>query len=130
MKLRALVVDDSRVMRGIVMNSLRKTGLAEFEFTEAESGAEAIAKFHPDRFDIVFVDWNMPQMNGIEFINLARASHKTDHIPIVMVTSEKTKEKVDLAMKTVGATAYITKPFTPEEMEMQVGRLLALMPKA
>ncbi|HZS44596.1 MAG TPA: response regulator [Blastocatellia bacterium] len=127
MKLRALVVDDSRVMRGIVMNSLRKTGLAEFEFTEAENGSDAIAKFQPDQIDILFVDWNMPQMSGIDFVRLVRAGGKTEHIPVVMVTSEKTKEKVDLALQSAGANAYITKPFTPEEMLAQLSKLMSTM---
>lgn len=65
--IKALVVDDSRIMRGMVKENLKKTELAEFEFTEAGDGAAAIDIFDPDKVDIIFVDWNMPKMNGIEF---------------------------------------------------------------
>ena len=64
-QLRALVIDDSRVMRNMVMKSLTETNLAEFEFTEAGNGQEGIEMFDADTTDIIFADWNMPGMNGI-----------------------------------------------------------------
>ena len=63
-----LVVDDSRIMRTLVMQSLTKTKLAEFTFVEAEDGADALAKFDPAKIDIVFADWNMLNMTGVEFV--------------------------------------------------------------
>jgi two-component system, chemotaxis family, chemotaxis protein CheY len=120
MKLRALVLDDSRVMRSMVMQSLRSTNLAEFEFTEAEDGVEGIAKFDPRTTDIVFADWNMPNMSGIEFVRRVRSTGKTDHIPIVMVTSEKTMGKIEEALDEARASAYICKPFTVEYLHQKL----------
>ncbi|HEY3281974.1 MAG TPA: response regulator [Armatimonadota bacterium] len=124
MKLRALVLDDSRVMRNMVMQSLNKTNLGEFEFTEAEDGEDGIRKFDPETTDIVFVDWNMPNMNGIEFVRKVRRSGKTDHIPIIMVTSEKTMGKMEEALDRAGANAYITKPFTVDKLEKKLQKLV------
>lgn len=125
MKLRALVADDSRVMRTVVMQSLRRSGLAEFEFTEAEDGADAVAKFSPDDFDILFLDWNMPNMSGFEVAKEVRGMSKTDHIPIVMVTSERTMGKMEDAFGKGGASAYICKPFTPEDLDQKLTKVIA-----
>jgi two-component system, chemotaxis family, chemotaxis protein CheY len=124
MKLRALVVDDSRVMRAMVMDSLRKTHLAEFEFCEAEDGADALGKFNPKKTDIIFADWNMPNMSGVEFVREVRAMGKTEHIPIIMVTSEKTISKMEEALDSAGANAFISKPFTVEYMQQKLGPVL------
>lgn len=121
MKLRALVVDDSRVMRMMVKDSLSKTNLAEFEFTEAVDGADALDKFNPKKTDIIFADWNMPNMSGVDFAREVRAMGNTEHIPIVMVTSEKTMSKIEEALDSAGANAFISKPFTVEYMLRKIG---------
>jgi two-component system chemotaxis response regulator CheY len=118
--LKALVVDDSRVMRRMVMDSLQKTKLAEFEFIEAEDGRDALEKVKDNEFQIAFVDWNMPNMTGVEFIREVRRLDKIedkDPIPLIMVTSEKTMGKVQEALDDAGADGFITKPFTVEELE-------------
>lgn len=124
MELRALVVDDSRVMRNMVMESLKRTKLADFTFTEATDGADALDKFNPDLIDIIFVDWNMPNMNGIDFVRTIRENKKTDHIPICMVTSEKTPDKIREALERAGANAYISKPFTVDALQRKLSELL------
>lgn len=124
MKLRALVVDDSRVMRMMVMQSLRRSNLAEFRFTEAEDGVEALAKFDPEQTDIAFIDWNMPNMTGVDFVRKIRAMGNTNHIPMVMITSEKTMGKIEEALSEAGADAYICKPFTAEELEAKLKKVI------
>jgi two-component system, chemotaxis family, chemotaxis protein CheY len=124
MKLKALVIDDSRIMRNMVMESLRRTGLADFEFVEAEDGADGVVKFNPKTVDIVFADWNMPNMSGIEFVRKVRLTTKSD-VPIIMVTSEKTVAKIEEALDSAGANAYITKPFTVEYILNKIGPLIA-----
>ncbi|MCL6628305.1 MAG: response regulator [Armatimonadetes bacterium] len=123
MKIRALVIDDSRVMRNMVKESLRKTELAEFEFDEAEDGNDGLKKFNPKSTDIIFVDWNMPNMTGIDFVRKVRSSHKQCTVPIVMVTSEKSMGKIEEALDKAGANAYITKPFTVEYMQRKLSPL-------
>lgn len=124
MKLKALVVDDSRVMRKMVKDALSKTGLAEFEFTEAEDGMDALKKFSPANTDIIFADWNMPKLSGVDFARKVRNSNKADGIPIIMVTSEKTMGKMEIALDKAGANAYICKPFTADDMRKQVGKFI------
>ena len=124
MKLNALVVDDSRVMRSVVMQALTKSGLAEFQFSEAEDGEDALESVSFQSIDIAFVDWNMPKMTGIEFVAKLRAKEKGYHIPVIMVTSEKAVGKVQDALDRAGADAYVTKPFTQDDLVRQVQPLL------
>ncbi|MBY0460572.1 MAG: response regulator, partial [Gemmataceae bacterium] len=112
--IRALVIDDSRVMRNMVMNALKQSRLATFEFTEAVDGADALTKFNPAAVDMCFVDWNMPNVTGVEFVKKARAGGTAFHVPMVMVTSEQTMAKIEEALSQAGADAYICKPFTPD----------------
>ncbi len=119
MDISALVVDDSGIMRKMVMKSLKETGLANFEFTEAEDGVEALKVFKPSKIDMIFVDWNMPRMNGFDFVKKIRATQKT-HIPIVMITTEGTMGKVQQALDRAGVDAYIIKPFTTQVLQKKL----------
>src|SRR6266849_3461519 len=106
MQLKALVIDDSGVMRKMVMKSLTEAKLAEFEFIEAEDGQVALDKLKNNEIDIAFVDWNMPNMTGIDFVKEVRKHERSnghDAIPLVMVTSEKTMGKVQEALDEAGA---------------------------
>ncbi|MBN2171598.1 MAG: response regulator [Candidatus Krumholzibacteriota bacterium] len=124
-KVTAMVVDDSKVMRNLVKQTLKKTGLAEFEFQEAEDGEEALEKFDETITDIVFADWNMPRMSGIALAKEIRNNEKNRRVPIIMVTSEKAMGKVEQALDEVGANAYVTKPFTPDEMKQKIEKIIA-----
>lgn len=124
MILRALVIDDSRIMRNMVMETLKKTELAEFEFQEANDGAEAVERFDADKTDIVFVDWNMPKMNGIEFARHLRSLSWASHIPVIMVTSEKADSKQEAAYAEARIMCYITKPFTVDQMKEKVAPII------
>jgi len=122
MDISALVVDDSGIMRKMVMKSLGETGLANFEFTEAEDGVEALKQFKPNKIDMIFVDWNMPRMNGFDFVKKIRATQKT-HIPIVMITTEGTMGKVQQALDRAGVDCYIIKPFTTAILQKKLAPL-------
>ncbi len=120
MKLKALVIDDSGVMRKMIMKSLTESKLAEFEFVEAEDGQVALEKLKSNDIDIAFVDWNMPVMNGIDFVKEVRKKEKVtgdEPIRLVMVTSEKTIAKIEEALDEAGADSFISKPFTVDEMQ-------------
>lgn len=124
MKLRALVIDDSRIMRNMVKDNLQKTELAEFEFTEAGDGSEAIDIFDPDKIDIVFVDWNMPKMNGIEFARHVRSLGYAHHVPVIMITSESAEGRQESAYESARITCYITKPFTVDQVKEKITPVL------
>jgi two-component system chemotaxis response regulator CheY len=123
MTIHALVIDDSGIMRKMVTRALTQTGLADFEFSEAEDGVDGLEKFNPKTTDIVFVDWNMPNMNGIDLVRELRSLNSKRYLPIVMVTTEKVVGKVEEALDE-GVDCFISKPFTPEAFEERLGPLI------
>jgi two-component system chemotaxis response regulator CheY len=119
MAINAMVVDDSGIMRKMVMRALSETGLAVFEFTEAKDGMDALEKFDPKSTEMLFVDWNMPNMSGIDFIKKVRETEK-HHVPVVMVTTESTMGKVEEAMDEADVDCFVVKPFTPEVLRQKL----------
>jgi len=109
--MRALVIDDSRAVRIIIGNILREAGISVLE---AKDGVEALEQIqlNPD-IELLLVDWNMPRMNGLEFIRAVRAQPALDAARILMVTSEAEGEQVNLALS-AGANEYLMKPFSKE----------------
>jgi two-component system chemotaxis response regulator CheY len=108
---RALIIDDSRSMRSILGRML--TGLG-FEVVEAGNGKEALQRLEePGKFDLALVDWNMPEMNGFEFVRAVRAKQTYDGVLLMMVTTETEMENVVRALA-AGANEYVMKPFTKE----------------
>jgi two-component system chemotaxis response regulator CheY len=118
--MRALVVDDSRAMRSILKAALKNEG---FEVVEAANGREALEKLreasHPE---LALVDWNMPEMNGIEFIGVVRSDRGLDSMRLMMVTTETEPEQVRRALD-AGADEYIMKPFTRDVLHMKLQTL-------
>ena len=109
--MKILVADDSRVMRQIVIRTLRQAGYDDHEIVEAEDGADALAKIGSEKPDLVLSDWNMPNMTGIECLQALRASGST--VPFGFVTSEGSEEMRGRAAD-AGALFLIAKPFTEE----------------
>lgn len=109
--MKFLVADDSRVMRQIVVRTLRQAGYGDAEIVEASSGAEGLTMCKSEQPDMVLSDWNMPEMTGIEFLQALRS--EGDNRPFGFVTSEGSPQMRDTA-KDAGAAFLIAKPFTPE----------------
>jgi two-component system, chemotaxis family, chemotaxis protein CheY len=108
---RALIIDDSKAMRSILARMLRAL---EFEVVEAANGREAMERLQANgKFDLALVDWNMPEMNGFEFVRAVRAKQMYDGVLLMMVTTETEMENVVRALA-AGANEYVMKPFTPE----------------
>jgi two-component system, chemotaxis family, chemotaxis protein CheY len=123
MQLNALVVDDSDFMRKVVMKMLVQTKLADFSFIEAIDGMDALEKLSANEIDVAFIDWNMPNMTGIEFIKEVRTREKSsyaDPIPLIMITSEKTMRKMVEALNEAGADCFISKPFNASELKSKI----------
>jgi two-component system chemotaxis response regulator CheY len=113
-ELKILVVDDSRVMRQIVIRTLRQAGFEDHDIIEAEDGRAAYDKVHAEQPDLVLSDWNMPEMTGIECLSALRAAGST--VPFGFVTSEGSGEMREQA-SAAGALFLISKPFTPEDFQ-------------
>ena len=106
--MRALVVDDSRAMRSIIRRHLDELGIG---VDEAGSGAEALFALNQIPMpDVVLLDWNMPEMNGLECLRRLRADPATANLPVMMVTTESEMAQVALALD-AGANEYLMKPF-------------------
>ncbi|HEX2870888.1 MAG TPA: response regulator [Polyangiaceae bacterium] len=108
---RALVVDDSRVMRTMLRRLLERRG---FDVVEAENGKAALDRLALMRIpDLALVDWNMPEMNGIDLILALRLDRNYDRMLVMMVTTETEMSQVQRAMS-AGANEYVMKPFSED----------------
>jgi two-component system chemotaxis response regulator CheY len=117
--MRALIVDDSTTMRMILKAYLQKLG---FAVTEAVNGRDALVQLRAmGKADVVLVDWNMPEMDGLDFVKAVRAEIGYAALPLMMVTTNSEREHVERALE-AGANEYIMKPFTGamirEKLEM------------
>lgn len=109
--MHALVVDDSKAMRMVLKKILGDIG---YEVSEAEDGSEALERLKSiDPVDLMLIDWNMPVMNGLEFVRAVRMDHSYDEVPMMMVTTEDTLDRITEALE-AGANEYVMKPFTAE----------------
>ena len=109
--MKALIIDDSKAMRSILSRMLQGLG---FEVSEASNGREGMQRLQAmGKVDLALVDWNMPEMNGLEFIRTVRAEQSYDGVLLMMVTTETEMENVVRALA-AGANEYVMKPFTQE----------------
>ena len=123
--IRALIVDDSSVMRKIVERSLRQAGVEMSAVLEAGNGAEALAVLADHRVDLILCDINMPVMDGLELVKQLPAVENAKGVPVVMITTEGSESHVVQALS-AGARGYIRKPFTAEQVKEHVLPLLGV----
>lgn len=115
--MKVMLVDDSRTIRAILRNALRELG--HEDVVEAADGVEALAALAKGPVDLMIVDWNMPNMDGITLVKKVRETDKST--PIFMCTTEAEKTRVIAAIQ-AGANDYVVKPFTPELLKKKLGR--------
>jgi two-component system chemotaxis response regulator CheY len=109
--MRALIVDDSKTMRRIVGKVVKENG---FDIVEAENGQEALLCLREGGdLSLALVDWNMPVMDGLAFVNAVRREEKWRQITLMMVTTESEQSQIVRALA-AGAHEYVIKPFTPD----------------
>lgn len=118
--MRALVIDDSRATRRVVGQYLRELGYEVVEAGDGQQGLDAIVSHGQP--DVVMVDWNMPVMNGLDFIKMVRSNKANRDLPIIMVTTETEMERMSLAFM-AGVNEYIMKPFTRSMIEEKLAIL-------
>lgn len=123
MGLRILIVDDSATFRAIIRKGL---GLAQLDVTavfEAPNGKAALQVLRQEWVDLVFSDINMPEMGGDELLRQMSQDKVLGSIPVIVVSSDRSSARMD-EVKALGARAYVTKPFRPEEFRAVVHRVL------
>lgn len=118
-KTRFLVVDDMPTMRELVKAQLRAMGYKSI--VEANDGDEALGKVvqcyqTSEPIDVIVSDWNMPKMNGLDFLKQIRSSEKFAQLPFLLLTSESEKDQVTEAVLS-GVSQYVVKPFAPKAFE-------------
>jgi two-component system chemotaxis response regulator CheY len=120
--MKVLLVDDSKTMRNIQKKVLEGLGGGS-EFTEAGDGLEALTAIAAATagFDVILVDWNMPNMDGLTLVTKIREKDKKT--PVIMVTTEAEKTRVVDAIK-AGVNNYVIKPFTPPQLLEKVTQTL------
>ncbi|HAL55716.1 MAG TPA: two-component system response regulator [Bacteroidetes bacterium] len=122
--MKILVVDDSITIRRIIINALKTIGYTQV--AEANNGKDGLAKVANTAVDFVITDWNMPEMNGLEFTKALRAEGPTADLPILMITTRGTENDVIEALQ-AKVNSYIVKPFTPQELKEKIDEIVRSM---
>ena len=118
---QAMVIDDSRAMRMILSRKLEQFG---YEVAQAANGKDALEQIRQTRADVslFLVDWNMPEMNGLDFIKNLRSQPRFQTTPVMMVTTETEADQITAALE-AGADEYVIKPFTEDIIEDKLRQL-------
>ena len=119
---RILIVDDMSMMRKLVKAQLKEIGFTDFQ--EAEDGAKALAILEeqaktPTPIQLIFADWTMPVMTGIDLLARVRGAAHLKTTPFILVTAEGEVRQVTEAIK-LGVSSFIRKPFTPEGLKEKI----------
>lgn len=122
MALRVLVVEDSHAMRAFVRAALEDEGMAEV--TEAANGFEALRLLPREAFDVVLTDINMPDIHGLELLSFMRKSELHKATPVIIVSTEGAQRDRERAAS-LGANAYLSKPFEPDRLRALVREVLS-----
>jgi len=122
LSLKILIVDDFATMRKILNNILKEIGFTNI--SQAANGKTALEKLKNTKFDLVFCDWNMPGMLGIDLLKTIRQDDELKKLPFVMVTAEAMKDNIIKAVK-AGVTTYIEKPFSAETVRQELNKIFS-----
>lgn len=121
--MRALIIDDSAVMRKVIERALRQAGLELSEVLQASNGEEALQTLRDnqgsDALALILSDINMPVMDGLQFLEARKQENLAQGVPVVMITTEGNESFVLRAIA-AGAQGYICKPFTAEQVKARV----------
>lgn len=119
---KILFADDSPVIKKMVKRAIEPAG---FELLEANDGKEALAVLEQSYKEVVLIisDWNMPNMNGFDFLKAVKASPTLKHIPVIMLTTEGEKANINKAIQ-AGAANYMLKPFNAPDLVKKVNQCL------
>jgi two-component system chemotaxis response regulator CheY len=118
MPLNVLIVDDSAVMRSIILRTLRLSGLPVEEVLQAENGREGLDILGNHWIDLALIDINMPVMNGFEMIDRVRQTSEISDLPIIVVSTESSTTRIEM-LKDMGV-GFVHKPFSAETLREAV----------
>jgi two-component system chemotaxis response regulator CheY len=116
-----LIVEDSSTTRALIRAIIEEMG--DFHTVEASSGFDALKLLPTQKFDLIITDINMPDINGLEFINFIKNNPKYRDLPLIIVSTERSEEDKKRGMA-LGAVAYITKPFKANELQKVIKQVI------
>ena len=117
-----LIVEDSSTTRALIRAVIDELG--DFETVEAATGFEALKVLPRQQYDLIITDINMPDINGLELINFLRSNVRYSHVPIIIVSTERSEEDKKRGMA-LGASAYVAKPFKSAELQETIKKIIA-----
>jgi two-component system chemotaxis response regulator CheY len=120
-----MIVDDSPAMRAFIARVMDVSGLDVGKCVEASNGKEALEMLHSQWIDIILTDVNMPVMNGEEFVSRLAQDEVLRTIPVLVVSTDGSEHRVQ-RMMSLGAKAYVKKPFSPEQLRSTMEKLLGV----
>jgi two-component system chemotaxis response regulator CheY len=123
MALDVLIVDDSAAIRKILQRVLVQADVALGTVYEANDGVEALEKLKNGKVGLILSDINMPNMDGLELLGKVRAEQSLQDVPIIMITTEGSQNKVMQALQ-LGANGYVRKPFTADQIKEKLAGLI------
>lgn len=123
MALNLLIVDDSSIVRKVFRRALDMTDVQLGSLFEAENGQQALEILEREWVDLIFLDINMPVMNGVEFLSALRQSDQRGSTPVIIVSTEGSKERKEQILEQ-GISGYLRKPVSPEELVEAIHQVL------
>lgn len=125
MAINILVVDDSAVMRSMIIRTINLCGLEVGEIYQAENGREGLNKLDEIWVDLVFIDVNMPVMDGMEMLGAIRNNTLTRDLPVLIVSTESNEERINIINRQ--NAGFVHKPFTPEMLREKILDMLGVL---
>lgn len=124
MSINILVVDDSAVMRSMIKKTIIRSGLDVGEVHEASNGKEGLETINNNWCDMLFIDVNMPIMDGMEMLEKIRSNPETRDLPVLIVSTESNEQRINIINQ--HEAGFVHKPFTPEKLREQILAVLGV----
>jgi len=122
-----LIVDDSTVVKAVMVNALGQSGIPIHEIFDAANGQEALQILQNSPIDLVFADINMPVMSGVELVERMHADARLKKVPVIIISTEGSATRMEY-LREIGVKAYVRKPFTAEQIHAAVRTVMESMP--
>ncbi len=124
MSLNVLVVDDSSVMRKMIIRTLNMSGVPVGEIYEAADGQRGLDVLDNNWIDMLFIDVNMPIMDGMEMLNRVRSEPATRDLPVLIISTESNPQRINQISE--NRAGFVHKPFTPEKLREKIIELTGM----
>ncbi|PNU20021.1 response regulator [Geothermobacter hydrogeniphilus] len=121
MAAKILIAEDSPTMRSLIVSTI--AALGDYEIVEAANGFEALRILPREKVDLVITDINMPDINGLELVSFVKNNPNYQNTPLFIISTESSERDREKGM-TLGADAYLVKPFSPEELQSLIRQYL------